>query len=105
MKNSAKKDRLDEMSIALLTEAGIISSLIQGLQEDFGNLPKQPRFIQVTDITLQDGVVKLTYTYSLDGDEISACLPIMTRAWLNNKRPLTSKQLDLLKSLARPVGD
>ena len=80
MKNSAKEGRLNETSIALLTNAGIISSLTAGLQESFWNLPGQPHSIRVVDITKQkrDSSIRIEYIYSLNGTTIPACLPVIT---------------------------
>lgn len=105
MKSLVEKKSLSVEATALLTNAGIISTLIQGLQENFSNLSEKPRFVQVTDIILQDHLIKLTYVYAFNKTEISACLSLVAGIWLSGQGPLTSEQMKVLKSLARPVND
>jgi hypothetical protein len=103
MKHRTSEGYLDETAATLLTEAGIISSLSAGLKDAFSHLPIEPCSIQITDITKQNHIVKIRYTYSLNGTEIPACLPVTAGVWLSGEGPLTSKQMKILKSLARPI--
>jgi len=93
MKPSDKESRLDARATALLTDAGIISSITDGLRESFWNLPHQPHSIQVVDIIEQNGAIKIRYTYSLNGTEMLACRSVIAGIWLSIKGPLTSEQM------------